>query len=138
VEEDSIRRERMYYALTINADQIITGVHESASPIAETTFAENPELAEDTVLPIDEPNEYQAGQPMAAYTDGVLRPLIDRINEGLASVPEGVELIDGELVKTDVPVEEAPPKLIDRIRALETELAALKPKIQEARKIWEN
>jgi hypothetical protein len=131
VEEDSI----MYYALTTK-DGIITGVHESEMPITGKTFDKNPELTGQEVLPFTS-GEYREGHSLAEYTDGKLRPLLDRISEGLANIPEGFELIDGELVKTDVPVEEAPPKLIDRIRALETELAALKPKVAilEARKI---
>jgi hypothetical protein len=125
----------MYHALTIK-ENIITGVHESEMPITDKTFAKNPELTGQEVLPFTS-GEYREGHALAEYTDGKLRPLVDRISEGLANIPEGFELIDGELVKTDVPVEEAPPKLIDRIRALETELAALKPKVAilEARKI---
>jgi hypothetical protein len=121
----------MYYAITINADQIITGVHESVTPITETTFAENPELAEDTVLPIDEPNEYQAGQPMAAYTDGVLRPLIDRINEGFAPIPEGSELIDGELVETNIPETEAPATLLSKLDMAEQRAVFAELKVAE-------
>ena len=124
----------MYYALTIK-DSIITGVHESESPITDKTFENNPNLAGQEVMSFKNA-EYSEGHKLAEYTDGVLRPLIDRINEGLTDIPEGFELIDGELVNLDVPIEDAPPKILDilsasdaKIAALETELAALKPKV---------
>ena len=124
----------MYYAITIK-NGVITGVHESEKPITDKTFALNPELAGQEVVPFKD-GEYQEGHWLAEYTDGKLRQLIDRINEGLTDIPEGFELIDGELIKRDVPVEEAPPKLLDlltaaagKIAALEAELALLKPKV---------
>ena len=125
----------MYYALTIKSG-IITGVHESEKPIADKTFGNNPELAGQEVIPLKDTAEYQSGRRLTEYNDGILRPLLDRIVEGLADIPEGFELIDNELVKRDVPVEDAPPKLLDmlsaaagKIAALEAELAALKPKV---------
>ena len=125
----------MYYAITIK-DGIITGVHESEKPITDKTFALNPKLAGQKVMPFTS-GGYREGHALAEYTDGKLRPLMDRIAEGLAEIPEGFELIDGELVKRDVPAEEAPPKLLDllsaaasKIAALEAELVLLKPKVE--------
>ena len=125
----------MYYALTIKGG-IITGVHESEKPIADKTFALNPKLAGQEVIPLKDTAEYQSGRRLTEYNDGILRPLLDRIAEGLADIPEGFELIDDELVKRDVPIEEAPPKLLDllsaaagKIAALEGELALLKPTV---------
>ena len=120
----------MYYALTVNAYQIITGVHESVAPILTDTFAANPELADDTVVPF-ESGEYAQGYHLDEYADGVLRPLVDRIADGLAAVPDGFELIDGELIKRDVPVEDAPPKLLDMLTAANAEITALKLKLAE-------
>ena len=126
----------MYYALTIK-DGIITGVHESEKPITDKTFANNPELSWQEVMPFKD-GEYREGHSLAEYTDGKLRPLLDRITDGLAEKPQGFEIIDNELVKMDVPVEEASPKILDilsasdaKIAALEAELAALKPIMQQ-------
>ena len=126
----------MYYALTIK-DGIITGVHESEKPITDKTFALNPKLAGQEVM-LFTSGEYREGHALSEYTDGKLRPLVDRINEGMSEIPEGFELIDGELIKRDVLVEEAPLKLLDvlsasdaKIAALEAELAALKPIMQQ-------
>ena len=126
----------MYYALTVK-DGIITGVHESESLITDKTFENNPNLVGQEVMSFKDA-EYSEGHKLAEYTDGILRPLLDRINEGLTDIPEGFELIDGELANLDVPIEDAPPKILDilsasdaKIAALEAELAALKPIMQQ-------
>lgn len=88
----------LYYALTIK-DGFVTGVHESGTPFTSQTFANSPEYAGQEVRQLEEKFEYETGQPLASYNeDGTLRPLIDRINEGLAEVPDGHAIIDGELV----------------------------------------
>ncbi len=95
----------MYYAITI-LDGKITAKHESGSPITDTTFDANPEFAGQEVIETTEASEYASGFLLAEFTaDGVLRPLIDRINDGLATVPDGMKLIDGQLVADEVPPE---------------------------------
>lgn len=132
----------MYYAITVK-DNAITGVHESIVPITETTFAKSPFTSDHTVIPLTDPAEYQSGQDIRSYTDGVLRPLIDRINDGLSDIPNGYELIDGELIKTQVLEADAPPTLMAKVLAAETsateantaftnQLAAMKPLLTEA------
>ena len=102
----------MYYALTINADQIITGVHESMHPIAADTFSANPVLSEDTVVVIDSMAEFQANVDVRCYNeDGTLKPLIWCIENGFMPIPPNKEIINGELVDKEVPAEEQPQTL---------------------------
>lgn len=117
----------IYNALTIK-DNIITGVHTATKPIEQGHFERSPKYADDTVVSF-ESGEYTQGHSMDEYADGILRPIVDRIADGLAAVPDGFELIDGELIKRDVPVEDAPPKLVDMLTAANAEIAALKLKL---------
>lgn len=113
----------MNYAITIDANGRITGRHESTAPLTTETFAAGPYAGQE-VRAITQANAYQAGLLMAEYDDqGQLRPLLDRINEGLTPVPSGWELIDGELVETTVPEQDAPPTLMARVQAAETKAA---------------
>lgn len=113
----------MYHAITIK-DGRITGRHQSIAEITTDTFAQSPAFAGHQVQAVDAATEYAEGQLMAAYDPaGILRPLIDRINEGLAQVPDGYELIDGQLVETALPEQEAPPTLMARVQAAEAKAA---------------
>ena len=51
----------MHYALTINKDQIITGVHESLLPIERNAFASNQHLSFDSLVSIVSSAEYRTG-----------------------------------------------------------------------------
>ena len=117
----------IYNALTIK-DNIITGVHTATKPIEQGHFERSPKYADDTVVPFGA-GEYAQGHHLDEYADGILRPIVDRIVDGLAAVPDGFELIDGELIKRDIPVEDAPPTLLDMLTAANTEIAALKSKL---------
>ena len=102
----------MYYALTVNADQIITGVHESATPILTDTFAENPELADDTVVTIPTPADYQTYTHILCYDeDGTRKPDLWCIENGYMELPPNKEIINGELVDKEIPAEEQPQTL---------------------------
>lgn len=109
----------MYYAITIDSSGRITGRHESAVELTADVFSGGAFAGQD-VVPVAQGTQYQAGYLLAEYDqDGHLRPLIDRILEGLTPVPDGYELIDGELVQTQVPEAEAPPTLMARVEAAE-------------------
>lgn len=105
----------MYYAMTIK-NSLITGVHESMTPITATTFAKNPAMADNEVIALEEPMEYASGMDIRAYNeDGTLKPPVWCIENDYMELPTGYEIIDGELVKTNVPEVEAPATLMDRI-----------------------
>lgn len=121
----------MYYAITIDNSGRITGRHESAVELNAEIFAHGAYAGQE-VRPVTQAQEYRAGFLMAEYDDGgKLRPLVDRILEGLTEVPDGYELIDGELVQTQGPEAEAPPTLLARVEAAEQ--AALTAHAEEAR-----
>ena len=102
----------MHYALTINADQIITGVHESGTPITTNTFSANAELSEDTVISIPSPAEYQTYTHILCYEeDGTLKDLVWCIENGYMELPPNKEIINGELVDKETPAEEQPQTL---------------------------
>lgn len=114
----------MYYVITVK-DGLVTGRHESTTAITADTFATSDIFAGNIVQEIEPDSEYRAGFQLAEFdAQGKLRPLIDRINEGLAEVPAGFELIDGELVETLVTETEAPPTLMARVMAAESEAEA--------------
>ncbi len=119
----------MYYSLTIR-NGIITGVHTATEPIEQGHFERSPKYADDTVVPFGT-GEYAQGHHLDEYADGILRPIVDRIADGLAAVPDGFELIDGELIKRDISVEDAPPKLLDMLTEANEEITALKLKLTE-------
>lgn len=121
----------MYYALTLRGD-LITGVHSSAIPFAPDQFERNPKLANDVVVPF-ESGEYKTGRDIREYENGNLRPLVDRILDGLASVPNGYEVIDGQLVKIDAPIEKQPQSIRQRIEDADARIAALEAEIASMR-----
>ena len=102
----------MYYALTINANNIITGVHESMSPITIGIFASNPGLKDDTVVAIDSPAEFETYADIRCYNeDGTQKPILWCIENGYMPLPLNKEIINGELVDKAIPAEEQPQTL---------------------------
>lgn len=111
----------MFYAITITDGGLITGRHESGTPISAEVFAHNPSYAGQRVREIAADDAFTAGHWLGEYDDNNrLKPLVERINDGYAQVPNGFELIDGELVAANMPETEAPPSLIERIERAET------------------
>lgn len=116
----------MNYALTLRGTTI-TGVHESTRPFTGDTFEQNPSLAGDAVIQIENPAEFEPGADIREYEEnGALRPLVDRILEGFRSIPPGYELINGELLRTQVSETEAPPTLLQRIDGLHAALDSIR------------
>lgn len=104
----------MYYALTVNGDRIITGVHESLSVISTNMFISNPNYADDEVIVIDSPAEFESDMDIRCYNeDGTLKPLLWRIENGYTPLPFDKEIINGELVDKEVPAEEQPKSLME-------------------------
>ena len=109
----------MHYALTINADGIITGVHESRVPINETTFAANPELSADSLRQIDAPAAYRIGEHILCYDEnGARNSDVWCIQNGYMELPPFMEIVDGELVQKETPAEERNPTLEDFFREI--------------------
>lgn len=109
----------MHYALTINEDGIITGVHESRVPINETTFAATPELSSDSLRLIDSPAEYRIGEHILCYDEnGTRKPDVWCIQNGYMQLPPFMEIVDGELVQKETPAEERSPTLEDFFREM--------------------
>ena len=99
----------MYYALTVNADHVITGVHESLVPIISGMFEKNPELAGDTVLVVDVPAEFRTGVDIRCFNqDGALKPILWCVENRYMELPAGKEIINGELVDKARPADEQP------------------------------
>ena len=102
----------MYYALTINAEQIITGVHESLTPITSHTFMANPVMADDTVILLDERKNFITGEHIFCYNeDGTRKSDLWCIENGYMEMPPNKEIINGELVDRATPMEEQPQTL---------------------------
>lgn len=102
----------MFYALTVNADHIITGVHESMNPIAADAFSANPDLSEDTVVVIESPAEFDSFVDIRCYNeDGTRKPLVWCIENGFMPMPPNKEIINSELVDKEIPAEEQPQTL---------------------------
>ena len=117
----------MYYALTIR-DDVITGVHSSTAPFKKDHFGLNPKFANDKIV-LFESGEYKSGHNIREYDGGKLLPLVDRIKAGFANIPIGYELIDEELVKSNVPVEEQSPGIRQRLEESDARIAALEEEI---------
>lgn len=89
----------MYYALTVNANQIITGVHSGLNEILQGHFYANPEYAEDIVIPISNPAEYRTGVDFRCYTvEGILQSEVWLIENGYLEMPKEKRIIDGVLI----------------------------------------
>lgn len=109
----------MHYALTINSDGIITGVHESRVPINETTFAANPELSSDSLQQIDSPAAYRIGEHALCYDEkGTRKPDVWCIQNSYMQLPPFMEIVEGELVHRETPAEDRNPTLEDFFREM--------------------
>lgn len=111
----------MYYAITIMADGLITDRHESMRVITADMFVESEYYMGQEVVEIAPEDEYQGGHWLDEYVGGKLLPLIDRIIMGRAEVPPGYEMIDGELVAVEKPVEEQPESVRDKIARIDSQ-----------------
>lgn len=109
----------MYYAITIMADGLITDRHESMRVITADMFAESEYYAGQEVVEINHEDEYQGGHWLDEYVGGKILPLVDRIIMGRAEVPPGYEMINGELVAVEKPVEEQPESVRDKIARID-------------------
>ena len=109
----------MHYALTINSDGIITGVHESRLPINKATFAANPELSSDSLRHIDSPADYGIGEHILCFDEtGVRKPDVWCIQNGYMELPPLMEIIEGELVYRESAAEERNPTLEEYFREI--------------------
>ncbi len=133
----------LYYAITV-ANGIITGRHESAQPIAPETFAASRIFAEHDVFDVPEDADIIDGLPLASYNDDwTLKPLSQRVAEGLVTVDAGY-VLDGEEIRPMTaqeridagldtpPVEQKTDERILRIMQLKAELAASDYKVLKA------
>lgn len=101
---------QLYFAITVNQEGFVTGMHACSNPMEQGFFAGSEEFSGDTVIPVDEMKTGILGLPLAALNeDYTPKPLEWRIENGYTLCPPGYELIDGELVKVDLPAEEQPP-----------------------------
>ena len=104
----------MHYALTINKDQIITGVHESILPIERNAFASNHHLSADSLVSIADPAYYRTGDHILCFNeDGTRRPDLWCIQNGYMELPPNKEIINGELINKQVSAEDQPQTLKD-------------------------
>ena len=107
----------LYYAITINSDGIITGRHESKEPINSLQFYETPWLHGDIIRGVSASSHYAEGTHIDCYTeDGIYRGLIWAIENGYEKLPEGYEIVDGEIRQVPmvesniIPETSAPPE----------------------------
>ena len=113
----------LYYAITINNNGIITGRHESKEPISSLQFYENPWLHGDIVRGVSEASEHTEGVHIDCYDDaGKYKGHVWAIENGYIELPVGYEIVDGELVEVDKPIDEStPPTIKDRLNPLDAE-----------------
>ena len=113
----------LYYAITINNDGIITGRHESKEPITALQFYNNPWLHGDIVRGVSVASEYTEGVHIDCYDDaGKYKGHVWAIENGYTELPVGYEIVDGELVEVDKPIDEsAPPTIRDNLNQLDAE-----------------
>lgn len=87
----------IYYALTTQKD-IITGKHESLSPITKETF-QGTVYAGQTVIPLSGNPQVQIGSHIGEYAkDWTLKPLSERVAAGYVTLKEGY-VLDGDDVR---------------------------------------
>ena len=109
----------MHYAITLDPQKIITGIHESLTPITASTFAVNPGFADHDVVAINGPSEYRTGESILCYNDdGIRKSDVWCIESGFMEMPPYAEIIDGVLVYREMPPEERPVTLEDYFRNL--------------------
>lgn len=113
----------LYYAITINEAGIITGRHEGAKPITAMQFYANPWLHGDIVHGIAKTSDYTEGTHINCYDEtGKYKGNVWAIENGYTELPIGYEIVDGELVEVDRPIDEsAPPTIRDRLNRLDAE-----------------
>lgn len=115
-----------YRAVISGSDGRIVAVLSSDQPITVELLNQTPFAGMEYMEITKEGTEYQAGTKLAEYTeDGKLRPLLDRVVEGLCDPPPGYELVDGELVEVNPKPEEMTEHLQDTIDQLRAQVAAL-------------
>lgn len=122
----------IYYAITVNAQDIVTGVHECLTPFSAKHFERSPDFASDRI--IDIPNDITGivGLPLAALNeDYTPKPIVWLIENGYAECPAGFELIDGELIRQDAPAEELPPGIKKRLEIADARISALEAEIEK-------
>ena len=125
----------MNYALTVDGS-IITGVHESLDLIAQGHFAANSELASHLIIPLDNPAEYSVGMDIRCFNeDGTLKPIVWCIENGYMEIPKGYEMIDGELVESNVPEAEAPVTLVQRVLEAEQIASTMTVRLAQAEQL---
>lgn len=108
----------MYYAITV-LNGFITDRHESALPFTVETFSNNPDYVGHELIGVSEDTEFSGGFYLDEYDkNGKLLPLIDRIMMGRQAIPEGYEIVEGELVLASMPTEEAPASFRDELNLL--------------------
>lgn len=92
----------MYYAITLK-DGIITGVHESMQPMTAATFASSAYAGHD-VVSVPHGN-ISTDLPLASYHgDWTLKPLSQRVAEGLVTIDDGY-VLDGDTIRLMTPME---------------------------------
>lgn len=122
---------QLYFAITVNQEGFVTGMHACSSSMEQGFFAKNEEFSGDTVIPVDEMKTGILGLPLAALNeDYTPKPLKWRIENGYTLCPPGHELIDGELIRQDAPAEELPPGIKKRLEMAEARIAALEAEIE--------
>lgn len=116
----------MHYALTVNAEHIITGVHESMNPITADMFKNNAALSRDAVIAVDTPAWYESFVDIRCYNgDGTKKSIVWCIENGYMPMPPHKEIINGELVEADTPVEDQPDSSIkSRLERLDAQAEA--------------
>ncbi len=104
----------MHYAITLDPQKMITGIHESVAPITSSTFAANPGFANHDVVAINGPGEFRIGENILCYNDdGIRKSDVWCIENGFMDMPPYAEIIDGVLVYREMPPEERPVTLED-------------------------
>lgn len=114
----------IYYAITVNAQDIVTGVHECATPFLTEHFQHSEDFKNDSIIPIESEIDGIVGLPLAALSeDYTPKPLEWLIENGYAECPPGYELVDGGLVEVDLPATEQPPTIRDPLQRMDNEAA---------------
>ena len=99
----------MYYAITINSDGIITGKHESQNPINNLQFYNNPWLHGDIVRGVAANSQYIQGTHINCYNDdGTYKGLVWAIENHYETLPDGYEIVDGEIKEIALPEPKEP------------------------------
>lgn len=127
----------MFFALTIK-DGVISGVHESMAEIDLDTFGNNPVFQGHLVQPVTDRKEYEAGHRLEEYTEqGLLKPLLWRIQQGFSDIPPGHELIDDELVPVNSSVDDLPESLVTMLDSLKASVDNIQSSLQKRLALYE-